>query len=116
MIVTQNWRNPGVLLHFIYHKIFGKKWGHGNLIKMTTKPIEEYARIGKKYELLEKGLFDAPWFILDVYETGSYLKKLMPKSKQSAPYTQKSVFERSAAYFRKWASHHNYVLLRRCDV
>ena len=116
LIVTQNWRNPGVLLHCLYHKFLGKKWDHGYLVKMTTKPIEEYARGSKKYELLEKGLFDAPWFILDVYEAGRYLKKLVPKSKQSAVHTQKSIFERSPTYFRKWASHHNYVLLKKCDV
>ena len=115
LIVTQNWRNPGVLLHYLYHTIFGRKWDHGNLIKMTTKPIEEYVKCSKKYQLLEKGLFDAPWFILDVYEVGRYVKKLVPKSKQSTDEIQKSIFERSPTYFRKWASHHNYVLLKKCD-
>ena len=76
LIVTQNWRNPGTLLHYLYHKIFGKVWNHGNLTKMTIKPIEEYSRISKKYEILEEGLFDAPWFILDVYEVGRYLRNL----------------------------------------
>ncbi len=116
LIVTQNWRNPGTLLHYLYHKIFGKVWNHGNLTKMTIKPIEEYSRISKKYEILEEGLFDAPWFILDVYEVGRYLKKLVPKSKQSTEQTKTSLFERSPNFIKKWASHHNYILLRLCSA
>lgn len=112
LIVTQNWRNPGVLIHFLYHKVFGKKWDHGNLIRMTIKPIEEYSRSSRKYEILEKGLFDAPWFILDVYETGRFLKRLVPESKRYSQ-TKKSLFECAPTLFRKWASHHNYILLKR---
>jgi hypothetical protein len=112
LIVTQNWRNPGVMLHFLYHKTFGKKWDHGKLKNMTTKPIEEYSEMSNKYQVLEKGLFDAPWFVLDVYEVGKFLKKLVPKSKQINEEAQKSIFESSPMFIKKWASHHNYVLLK----
>ncbi len=112
LIVTQNWRNPGVFLHFLYHKIFGKKWDHGTLKSMTIKPIEEYSEASKKYQVLEKGLFDAPWFVLDVYEVGKFLKALVPKSKQSNERTQKSLFEGSPEFIKRWVSHHNYVLLK----
>jgi hypothetical protein len=113
LIVTQNLRNPGVFIHFAYHKMFAKKWDHGQFVKMSTKSIEKFSKCTKKYEVIEKGLFDAPWFILDVYETGKYLKKLIPETSQSAKHTSKSVFERSSTSFKKWASHHNYILLKR---
>ena len=112
LIVTQNWRNPGVFLHFLYHKVFGKKWDHGKLKKMSIKPIEQYSEYSKKYLVLEKGFFDAPWFILDIYEVGKYLKALAPKSMQSNEQSQKSLFESSPAYIKQWASHHNWVLLK----
>jgi hypothetical protein len=111
-IVTQNWRNPGVLLHLMYHKLLGKKWDHGKIKEMSIKPIEDYSENSRKYQVLEKGLFDAPWFILDVYETGKYLKTLAPKSKQSNDQSKRSLFEASPEFIKKWASHHNYVLLK----
>jgi hypothetical protein len=116
LIVTQNWRNPGVLIHFMFHKVFGKEWDHGLLRKMAAKPIEDYIKSQRKYELIEKGLFDAPWFILDVYETGKYLKKLLPKSKAGSEQPCKSLFETSPSFIKKWASHHNYVLIKNLDA
>jgi hypothetical protein len=116
LIVTQNRLNPGVLIHYFYHRIFGKKWDHGYLKKMTIKPIKEYSKSGQKYEVLEIGLFDAPWFILDVYEVGRYLKKLFPKSKQSADVAKTSLFEHSPKVIKNWASHHNYILLKYCHT
>jgi hypothetical protein len=113
LIVTQNYRNPGTLLHFLYHKLFGKEWDHGYLSKMTVRPIESFSKVSGKYDVLEIGLFDAPWFILDVYETGKYLKKLVPQSKQFVNQKKKSFFEASPRIIKKWASHHNYILLKR---
>jgi len=116
LIVTQNRLNPGVIPHYLYHRILGKKWDHGFLTKMTIKPVKEFSKSRRKYEVLEIGLFDAPWFILDVYEIGRYLKKLFPKSKQSADVTKASMFEHSPKIIRNWASHHNYILLKYCSA
>ncbi|MGD6851447.1 MAG: hypothetical protein ACQCN6_05225 [Candidatus Bathyarchaeia archaeon] len=112
LIVTQNKLNPGTLLHYIYHKVFGKKWDHGFLGRMTIKPIKEYSKTKKTYEILEVGKFDAPWFILDVYESGRFLKKLVPKSNHSTGNLKSSLFEHSPEIIKKWACHHNYILLR----
>jgi|SRR5665647_237855 len=112
LIVTQNRLNPGTLLHYFYHKIFGKEWDHGYLSKMTINPIKQYSTTKASYEILEIGTFDAPWFILDVYEVGRYLKKLIPKTKQSTSNMKSSIFESSPGIIRNWASHHNYILLR----
>ena len=112
LIVTQNRLNPGTLLHYLYHKIFGKSWDHGYLSRMTIKPIKEYSKNKETYEILEIGLFDAPWFILDVYEVGRYLKKLIPKSKQTTGKMESSLFEHSPTIIKNWACHHNYILLR----
>jgi len=111
LIVTQNKLNPGTLLHYLYHKVLGKAWDHGLLGRMTINPIKEYSKT-KRYEILEVGKFDAPWFILDVYESGSFLKKLVPKSSHSKASLKSSMFERSPKIIKSWASHHNYILLR----
>ena len=112
LIVTQNKLNPGTLIHYLYHKVFGKAWDHGYLSKMTIKPIKQFTKKNRTYEILEIGTFDAPWFILDVYETGRYLKKLIPKSNRSSQSMKPSFFEHSPKIIKKWASHHNYILLR----
>ncbi len=111
LIVTQNKLNPGTLLHYLYHKVLGKAWDHGYLGRMTINPIKEYSKT-KRYEILEIGKFDAPWFILDVYESGRFLKKLVPKSNRSTASFKSSMFEHSPKIIKNWASHHNYILLR----
>lgn len=112
LIVTQNYLNPGTLIHYLYHRIFGKKWDHGHLSRMTTKPLRQYIKRKKTWEILETGTFDAPWFILDIYEVGKYLKSLIPKSNRTSEKIKKSFFENSPRIIKNWASHHNYILIR----
>jgi hypothetical protein len=112
LVVTQNRLNPGTLLHYLYHKVVGKNWDHGHLSKMTIKPIKQYSKGKGTYQILETGTFDAPWFILDVYEVGKYLKKLVPTSQSSPEKMKTSLFEHSPKIIKNWACHHNYILLR----
>jgi hypothetical protein len=112
LIVTQNKINPGTLLHYLYHKVLGKTWDHGFLGRMTIKPIKEYSKTKQTYEVLEIGKFDAPWFILDVYESGRFLKTLVPRANRSKNNLKSSLFEHSPKIIKNWASHHNYILLR----
>jgi hypothetical protein len=112
LVVTQNRLNPGTLLHYLYHRVLGKRWDHGHLSKMTIKPIKRYLEINETYQILETGTFDAPWFILDVYEAGKYLKRLVPKSQSSPEKIKTSLFEHAPKIIKNWACHHNYILLR----
>jgi hypothetical protein len=116
LIVTQNKRNLGVPLHYIYHFFARKKWDHGNFKYMTTSIVEKKLS-GKNVVIIQRGAFDAPWFILDVYEAGSLLLRLVPKSllggkiKQNG--IQPSFFENLSFGTKKWLSHHVYVLIEK---
>jgi hypothetical protein len=112
LIVTQNRLNPGTLLHYLYHISLRKTWDHGHLAMMTVSRIQEYSKVQKNYEILEVGTFDAPWFILDVYEVGRYLRKIIPVYSGSKSAIKSSLFESSPKVIKNWASHHNYILLR----
>ena len=75
LIIMQNRRNPGIPLHWVYHMLLGKKWDHGRFSLMTPKPL---IRILSKFgKIIRVGYFDVPWFILDVYESGVILRKIM---------------------------------------
>jgi hypothetical protein len=116
LIVTQNKRNLGVPLHYIYHVLLRRKWDHGHVKYMTTAPIEKKLA-KKKVSIVQLGAFDVPWFILDVYEAGSLLLRLVPKSLLSGKIKQTeikaSLFENLPFWIKKWLSHHVYVLIEK---
>ena len=115
MIVTQNRRNIGVPLHYLYHFFARRKWDHGHYKYMNTSWIEK--NLTKDHVIIERGAFDAPWFILDVYEAGSLLLRLIPKSllggKISQADIKPSFFEKMPYGRKKWLSHHLYLLIEK---
>ena len=113
LIVLQNKRNFGVLLHKTYHKLTGRTWDHGNIGSMTPEPFVKFlARYGK---IVEMEYFDAPWFILDIYECGSFLKRIIPSQiLQSRAPMKKSLFENTPAFCKRWLAHHSYILFEKC--
>jgi hypothetical protein len=61
-------------------------------------------------EMLDYGWFDAPWFILDVYETGQILKRLTFSKFSGNNDLRESRFEGLPNNMKSWLSHHFYVL------
>jgi hypothetical protein len=111
LIVTQNIRNPGVLIHRLYHALKAKRWDHGRLSRMSYNAVKSKIR-KKGFEIIETGAFDAPWFILDLYESGRFLRKLILERGTDETDLKKSVFEDWPPWILSWLAHHHYVLLR----
>jgi hypothetical protein len=112
LVVTQNKRNLGVPLHYVYHKLIGRKWDHGRLKYMTTSIVEKYVA-DKRVSIVQKGAFDVPWFILDVYEAGSLLLRFIPKTLLDGKKIKPSLFENLPLTIKKWLSHHFYMLIQK---
>ena len=112
LIVTQNIRNPGVLIHRVYHALKMKRWDHGRLSRMSYNAVKSRIKKGE-FEIIETGAFDAPWFILDVYESGKFLRKLILNLGTDEKNLRKTAFEESPIWIRSWLAHHHYVLFRR---
>jgi hypothetical protein len=115
LIILQNRRNPGVYLHKIYHTLTGRKWNHGNIMLMSTNPIvnllSNYGRITRT------GFFDIPWFVLDIYESGAFLRRLIPsRVAGSMLKIRKSRFEDLPQFCKKYFAHHSYVLFEKCST
>jgi len=111
LVVTQNIRNPGVLIHRLYHALRIQRWDHGRLSRMSYNAVK--SRIKKeRFEVIETGAFDLPWFILDVYESGKFLRKLILDAGTNERSLRKSVFEEWPMWIRSWLAHHHYVLFR----
>jgi len=112
LIVTQNIRNPGVPIHRLYHVLKMKPWDHGDLSRMSYNAVK--SRIKKeRFQIIETGSFDAPWFILDVYESGRFLRKLIFDAGTHQSNLRKSPFEEWPMWIRSWLAHHHYVLFRK---
>jgi hypothetical protein len=83
---------------------------------MTTSIVEKKLS-GKNVVIIQRGAFDAPWFILDVYEAGSLLLRLVPKSLLGGKIKQNEIkpsfFENLSFGTKKWLSHHVYVLIEK---
>jgi hypothetical protein len=112
LIVTQNKRNIGVPLHYIYHILSSRSWDHGRLKYMTTSIVEQ--SLPEKYvSIVQRGAFDVPWFILDVYEAGSLLLRFIPKKLLNGKEIKPSLFEHLPFAIKKWLSHHVYLLIEK---
>jgi hypothetical protein len=114
LIITQNRRNPGIPLHWVYHVLVGKKWDHGRFSLMTPKPlIRILSRYGK---IIRVGYFDVPWFILDIYESGVILRRLIPKSFSGSMLgLKKSRFEELPTRYKQYLAHHAYILFEKAN-
>jgi SAM-dependent methyltransferase len=112
MITIQNNRNLGVILHWIYHKIAVKEWDHGRISRMSPRKLRK-AIEEKGLVICEDGFHDAPWFILDVYECGDFLKKLVPESLRNKEKIGPSRFERMPRIVKSFLAHHYHVLAKR---
>lgn len=111
-IITQNNKNIGVWLHYLYHLILGRIWNHGKIQNMSYKKVINLVRSDSEYEIKEVLAFDAPWFILDVYETGRLIKKILPKSVNNVE-LKPSRFENSPFNLKRFLSHHFLILIKR---
>ena len=112
MIVTQNLRNIGVLTHRLYHLLWRVPWDHGYLPRMSANAVK--SKLGNAdAKIIETGAFDVPWFVLDLYESGKFLRKLIFDAGTSERDLKESMFERSPMWLRSWLSHHRYVLIRK---
>ena len=114
LIIIQNRRNPGIPLHWVYHVLVGKKWDHGRFSLMTPKPlIRILSRYGK---IIRVGYFDVPWFILDIYESGVILRRLIPKSFSGSMLgLKKSRFEELPTRYKQYLAHHAYILFEKAN-
>lgn len=112
LVITQNYLNPGLPLHFLYHLISGRKWDHGELSKMSYRSVLRAVGDDKNLKLLEIGAFDIPWFILDVYETGKYFRD-WSILKEKNKVIRESSFEKWPLWLRLFLGHHHYILLKK---
>ncbi|MGZ6281012.1 MAG: hypothetical protein ACXWPP_20445, partial [Ktedonobacteraceae bacterium] len=112
LIVSQNRRNIGVPLHRIYHVLKRREWDHGLISMMSPKPV---CKLLTPYgNIVEVNYFDAPWFVLDVYEAGSVLRKMLPQSFAGEMLSlKKSMFEEMPTSVKAWLAHHGYVLFEK---
>ena len=115
LLVIQNSRNPGVTLHWTYHKILGRPWDHGKIIRMRPSVLRR-ALTEMGLAVVEDGFFDLPWFVLDIYECGSFLRKLVPESMLDYRHTiMPSKFERMPRFVKSLLAHHYYTLTRKAN-
>jgi hypothetical protein len=112
LIVTQNKRNIGVPLHYIYHELSGRKWDHGCIKNMTIAVVER-SLSKRNISVVQRGAFDVPWFVLDMYEAGSLLIRFIPGKLLNANKIKPSLFENMPFSIKKWLSHHVYVLIQK---
>lgn len=112
LIITQNYLNFGVPLHFLYHLISGRKWDHGKLGKMSYRSVLKAAGDDKNLKLLEIGAFDIPWFILDVYETGKYFRN-WSIFKEKTKVIKESSFEKWPLFLKLLLAHHHYLIFEK---
>ncbi|MFA5070497.1 MAG: hypothetical protein WC528_04425 [Patescibacteria group bacterium] len=111
LVITGNKRNLGVILHRLWHLMIFKSWDHGRLDLMDYKKVEKRAKRFDHLKIIKKGTFDVPWFILDVYECGRFLKKFIPH-KDDMP-VKPSFWERWPWFIKKYMAHHFYVLMEK---
>ena len=115
LIIVQNRRNPGVYLHKIYHNLTGRKWGHGNIQLMSPNLLVDF--LSNYGRIIRTDYFDIPWFILDIYESGNLLRRLIPKSMEgSMLQMRRSRLEDLPISYKKYLAHHAYVLFEKYSV
>ncbi len=118
LIITQNYKNLGVLIHRIWHILWRRKWNHGIISKSSGSSVKKH--IKDNYEIVDIGAFDCPWFYFDIYETLSDIKKILKKEEQKEQefIITKSLFEKLPFLVRNVLCHHNYLIIKNmnCDL
>lgn len=112
IIITQNNKNIGVWFHRFYHLLLGHDWNHGRIKNMSYKKVVNLVKGYSELEIKEILAFDAPWFILDVYETGRHIKKFLPRGLTNTQ-LKLSCFETWPFGLKKFLSHHFLILIER---
>lgn len=112
LVITQNYLNPGVLMHWLFHLIFEKKWDHGHLGKMSGWSAKQVFMKTGAWKIKEFGAFDLPWFVLDVYETGQYFRDL-PILKSKITKIKESRLEKWPKWIKIFISHHHFLFLEK---
>jgi len=112
LLIGQNIFNLGVPLHKVYHTLRRSAWDHGIFGRMRLGYAMELAH-AQGLIILEHGYFDAPIFVLDLYETGSLLRGHFTKrTRLGDTLLKESPFERLPRLFKSLLSHHWYLLCR----
>lgn len=112
LVITQNYLNLGVLIHWLWHLVSRKKWDHGQLKRMSGLSVKRTFGETGVWEVREFGAFDIPWFILDVYETGKYIRNL-PFLKSKIKKIRESRFENWPKGLKFFLAHHHYLFLEK---
>jgi hypothetical protein len=118
LIVVQNKCNIGVQIHRIYHKLMGTPWDHGRLKYMSGYEVWRLL-LDFPVKVVKVGAFDMPWFVLDFYESGAPLRRLVPKMFRPKDYNviRESILERTLPQSLKYAlAHHHYLLAEKLGV
>lgn len=112
LIITQNYRNLGVLIHRIWHILWRRKWDHGIISKSSSNSVKGYVEDDM---IVESGAFDCPWFYFDIYETFSDIKKLLNKEEQREQefVIKESLFEKLPLPIKSVICHHNYLIVKK---
>ncbi|MFH1453571.1 MAG: hypothetical protein ABIH00_06295 [Armatimonadota bacterium] len=124
LIVTQNYFNPGIVMHRLWHALGRYKWDHGIIPKMSSITVKKCIKknFKKKLKVLETGALDLPWFVLDIYESWAVVKdKVFGKKNSGIPSEGEiedkikvSFIEKNAPYFVRFLlSHSHYILLEK---
>lgn len=109
LIITQNNKNLGVLIHRFWHILLKRNWDHGIISKSSSGNVKKYI---KDYKIVESGAFDCPWFYFDIYETFSDIKRLLKKDdqKEQEYIIKRSFFEKLPLPIKMIICHHNYLI------
>lgn len=108
LIVTQNKYNV-LMYHRLYHLVKRKNWDHGFIQHMSSTSIVKVLEYFN-FEKIEVGAFDVPWFVLDFYEGGSFVRRFAPTSLLNTQEMKESVLEKFPTSIKTLLAHHHYVL------
>jgi SAM-dependent methyltransferase len=109
MLIGQNVFNAGVFLHRAYHVLRRSTWDHGATGRMRLGYAMKLAR-ARGLAILEHGYFDAPIFVLDLYEIGLPLRRSFVGRSGRDFLVKESPFENLPRAFKPAFSHHWYLL------
>jgi len=109
-LVGQNVFNLGLALHKLYHLLSKSFWDHGDPKYMRLRYARELAKM-VKMKILEHGYFDAPIFVIDLYECGLIFRRIVSKRVMCKDMLlRKSPFEELPSLLKPFFSHHWYLL------
>lgn len=110
LLIIQNRRNIGILIHRFIHFLLRRPWDHGNIKQMLKKRATKALK-KEGLDILKIIPFDVPWFILDVYESGKTIKKFLPTTSKKS--IKESFWEKSPNFIKGYLSHHYLILAKK---